>query len=151
MNYKNYSLFTDSKSEFVKKYFDFIDKRINRTKLSLIQDKTAIHHIVPVSWFSNNNIKIDNTQENLIILTQYEHLIAHILLCHIFKDNLDHDMFIKSITSTHYILSQKLSIREYITSDKQVLNDYNNMIIDFINKKYGDTRVIYNYITGKNE
>lgn len=35
MNYKNYSLFTDSKSVFVKKYFDFIDQRLNRDNLTL--------------------------------------------------------------------------------------------------------------------
>ena len=149
MNYKNYSLFIDSKSEFVKKYFDFIDQRLNRSNSSLTQDKTAIHHIVPVSWFSNNNIQPDNSHDNLIELTYYEHLVAHIMLFHIFKDDQDNKMYMKSIAAIHYILSQKLSINSYIVSDKHILNEYNDIIMDFINKKYSDTRTIYNYITGK--
>ena len=45
------------------------------------KDVTERHHILPVSYFKNNSISVDNTKTNIAILTHFSHLLAHYHLC----------------------------------------------------------------------
>ena len=47
MNYKNYSLFTDSKSEYVKKYFDF--KGIDYSEINVADRQEDREEVLKVS------------------------------------------------------------------------------------------------------
>ena len=78
---------------YIKIYNDLVNKGklrgLDKKKLSYY---TECHHIVPKCMSGSND------EDNLVLLTAREHVIAHVLLCKIYPDNL------KIIQSTSAIL-----------------------------------------------
>ena len=80
-----------NKKSLLSAAFDLYDQKINEY-LKYIQDHslnslknitnvgTAMHHIIPASWFKQNNLEVDNSPNNIVCLMHKDHCIAHILL-----------------------------------------------------------------------
>lgn len=62
---------------------DYLDKYVNLISNRKIQEKlelnhfTQSHHIIPVMYYKHENISIDNTTSNRVVLKPSEHIIAH--------------------------------------------------------------------------
>ena len=77
---KNLQIAFDLNDSNIIKYLNYIyEHRINSLENTPNAD-TALHHIVPTSWFKRNNIEADNSSSNTARLTLKDHCIAHILL-----------------------------------------------------------------------
>ena len=59
-------------------YVSIVQKGIHKKHKKNVTER---HHILPVSYFKNNSISIDNTKTNIAILTHFSHLSAHYHLC----------------------------------------------------------------------
>lgn len=58
---------------------------INNARLNL-PDKGHKHHIIPRFWYKLNNIEVNNSESNLVLLTYEEHCKVHKLACLCAKD-----------------------------------------------------------------
>lgn len=58
---------------------DFFAKMMSMLSSSKIEKPALVHHhhIVPRSYFQKKKIKIDNSEQNIAIITPYEHCIVH--------------------------------------------------------------------------
>ena len=63
-------------NEYLDKYCDIINNGASK-KIKYI---SQVHHIVPKYYFLYNNLPVDNTKENKIVLTHRNHLLAHYYL-----------------------------------------------------------------------
>lgn len=61
-----------------KKYIDFIYQCKNSKKE--INQNYVYHHIIPRLWFNSNGLLVDDSDDNLVLLTNKDHLHAHFLL-----------------------------------------------------------------------
>lgn len=64
-------------NEFLDKYITLIN---NNRQTQKEKYKHQRHHIIPQSYYRMNKSEIDNSQNNLVYLTHYDHLLAHYLL-----------------------------------------------------------------------
>lgn len=71
-------------NEYLDKYIDLIES--NRLTPA-VKTKTQKHHVVPCSYYKENNLPIDNTQNNLVNLYHYQHILAHWYLFKCAKEN----------------------------------------------------------------
>ena len=46
------------------------------------------HHIIPRCWYKVNNLKVDNSKDNLVLLTYEQHLKVHLLASYCIKTGL---------------------------------------------------------------
>ena len=76
----SYDLFYDN--EYLHKYVDLINSNINREKEKYITER---HHIIPKVYYKKNKLDVDNSEDNLVNLIYYDHVLAHCLLCLSFK------------------------------------------------------------------
>lgn len=67
------------------------------------------HHIVPRCYFKRNNLKIDNTKENLVTLPYWEHILVHYYSIECIKDEFKTAMIMA--TSRLINIKGKLSIQ----------------------------------------
>lgn len=70
--------FADQKDIYFLKYIELINNCKTKT-----YDETIIynyHHIIPKIWYKLNKLKIDNSAENLIKMSIYDHIVAHYYL-----------------------------------------------------------------------
>ena len=65
-------------NEYLDKYCELIilNKHIKKEKF-----KTQLHHIIPRYYYRYNHLEIDDSIENTVYLSHYDHLLAHFLLC----------------------------------------------------------------------
>lgn len=65
-------------NEYLDKYCELImcNKHNKKEKF-----KTQKHHIIPRYYYNYNNLKINDSDENTVHLSHYNHLLAHLLLC----------------------------------------------------------------------
>lgn len=59
---------------------EFLDKYINIVSADDAGDNTYKHHIIPKSYYKNNNLDIDNTRNNIVKLSYVNHVLAHYYL-----------------------------------------------------------------------
>ena len=64
-------------NEYFDKYIKLIDLNKETCKQSY---KTQVHHVIPKHYYTQNNIDIDNSPNNLVNLTYKDHMLAHIYL-----------------------------------------------------------------------
>ena len=64
-------------NEYLDKYVELIESN-RETKREKF--KTQKHHIIPRCYYEKNNIEVDNSRNNLVILKYRDHFIAHLLL-----------------------------------------------------------------------
>src|SRR5574344_1813157 len=65
----------DTNSDYYKKMMEIVERN-----KSLLKVKTAgrhLHHIIPKSFFKKNGLPVDNSPDNLVSLTPYEHCEIH--------------------------------------------------------------------------
>lgn len=75
-------------NEYKKKYISFIEEKRNR---GIAKKKGYhLHHIKPRHYFIDDNLEIDNSNDNLVLLTPSEHGYAHYLLCKATDNYKDH-------------------------------------------------------------
>lgn len=63
---------------------DYLDRYcllIERSRNNKRGKNTNSHHIVPRCWFKLNDLEIDNSVRNLVILNYRDHVMAHYYLC----------------------------------------------------------------------
>lgn len=65
-------------TEYLDKYVELINNNFNR-KYEVT--RTQSHHIVPVFYYKEIGINIDNSDNNLVNLLYKDHLLAHYYLC----------------------------------------------------------------------
>ena len=71
-------------NEYFDKYIDLVSKNKYTIKQKF---KTQQHHIIPKAYFKRNNLKIDNSEENLVNLLYKDHVLAHYYLYKCVKDS----------------------------------------------------------------
>ena len=77
MEYANYF---DTESEFFKEYLKIIKKNIDIPKVRTTGRQ--LHHIIPRSFFKKRGENVDNTDNNIVSLSQSEHWLSHWLIWH---------------------------------------------------------------------
>lgn len=63
-------------NDYFEKYFDLITDAKNQK----IKYKHQTHHIIPRIYYNHFNLPIDNSENNTVVLTHYEHALAHLYL-----------------------------------------------------------------------
>lgn len=64
------------------KYLDLYCSLIhNRGQAHAIKGLTERHHIIQRAYYKQNNLPINNSKNNLVILTHHDHCLAHYYLC----------------------------------------------------------------------
>ncbi len=66
-------------NEYLDLYVQLILENRDNTKIKYENQK---HHIIPKFYFRTNNLPIDNSQENVVFLSHYNHCLAHYYLYH---------------------------------------------------------------------
>ena len=66
------------------KYLDeYVQLCITKLQMAKAKFKTNAHHIIPRKYYKVNNLPLDNSSQNLVNLSYYDHIIAHyyLVLC----------------------------------------------------------------------
>lgn len=79
-----------AQNEFKVQYIEFIEEKISLNRGYKRKPKHHLHHIKPRHYFLDNNLEVDNSDENLVLLTPAEHAYAHFLLCKATDNYKDH-------------------------------------------------------------
>lgn len=102
-----------------------------------LRDKTYIevqkHHIIPKAWYKHNNYEIDNTDDNIVLLTIAEHVKVHYYLKCYFTRNKDAYMHYAMLQSLDYTCNgNNHSLAELTTLiiDDQLITDIETGIIE---------------------
>lgn len=64
-------------NEYLDMYCTLVENNRNTPKQKY---RTNRHHIIPRSYFKENNMQVDNSQENIVNLTYADHFLAHYYL-----------------------------------------------------------------------
>lgn len=75
MEYGNYF---NVESEFFEEYMRIIEK--NRDQPKKRTSGRQLHHIIPRSFFKRRGENVDNTENNIVSLSQSEHWLSHWLI-----------------------------------------------------------------------
>lgn len=70
------TLFIDN--EYLDLYCSLI---LERGQSQSVKGLTERHHIIQRAYYNQNNLRVNNTKENLVILTHHDHCMAHYYLC----------------------------------------------------------------------
>ena len=73
-------------------YLDLYINIICNNSTSYKKYKTSKHHIIPVSYYKNNNLEVDNSTDNTVILLHKYHILAHYYLTLCTTGNLNKSM-----------------------------------------------------------
>lgn len=75
-----YEKYFDTESEFFKEYMRIVEKNSNIPKVRTTGRQ--LHHIIPRSFFKKRYENVDNTENNIVSLSQSEHWLCHWLIWH---------------------------------------------------------------------
>lgn len=70
------TLFIDN--EYLDLYCSLI---LNREQPTSVKGLTEKHHIIQRAYYKQNNLPVNNSKHNLVILTHHDHYLAHYYLC----------------------------------------------------------------------
>ena len=106
------------------------------------------HHIVPKCWFKLHNLSIDNSKDNLVLLTYEDHCKVHKLMILCVKDK---DMrsklgwALKRLTFGHFLGC-------YHTEESRLkMSEHNCMHNESIRAKIRDWNLLHSPIKGKHQ
>lgn len=110
-------------NEYFYKYCNLIECNINTVHKKF---ETQKHHIIPKAYFKHNNIEIDNTLENIVVLSHRDHILAHYYLSKCCVDDY-------LIYSNEYALLFMLNKQHIPEEDElfDLLDDYVSVYKDF--------------------
>lgn len=64
------------------KYLDlYIQKIEENSNVEYVKGQMEKHHIIPRAYFKINGLKIDNSKNNLVYLSHFDHCLVHYYLC----------------------------------------------------------------------
>ena len=92
----------------------------------------ASHHIIPRSWYKQNNLQIDESKSNKIFLLHKDHCIAHILLAQYYierNNKLEISMLLGMCNAVNRMLKKNSSTYPFI-------NTLSKDEIDFLANNY---------------
>lgn len=115
-------------NEYFNRYVDLISNAIGR---QYIKSKTQKHHIVPRSYYKENNLPLDDTVDNKVNLFHYEHILAHWYLYKCAKT----DYF---IYANCYALLYMLRINNLPESEEDLITqaiNYGEVYTDFCHRQ----------------
>lgn len=110
-------------NEWLDLYINLIN---SNTKTLKIKNETQMHHIIPRYYYISNNIKVNNSSNNLVNLYIKDHILAHYYLCRCSTNK----YFGKNYASIKRILDNKYSLYDYSSFVKSLDN------IDVYYKEY---------------
>lgn len=150
----------DKDSEYFKKLLNFILQKEHLEYSRYTENKSIHrHHIVPQFYYKNNNIAVDNSEQNVIALNFYEHILIHyysLCCCKIYKSKFASSLnficknFIKdfnklNIINEDWIIENKSNIEEmesYMNSDEfkklRGSNAKGHVVSDKLRKQYSE-------------
>lgn len=73
-------------NEYLDKYVDLI---INNLDKQFVKFECDRHHIIPKNYYRKFKLRIDNSKDNIVVLTHKDHLLAHYYL---YNCSLDEDI-----------------------------------------------------------
>lgn len=112
---------------------EWLDKYCNLVSNDNSTDKlTNTHHIIPKHYYTENDIEVDNSSENLVKLSFSDHILAHYYL---YKCSQSREHQRKNLSAIFCMLNYiNIRCNEY-TLDNIIgnLNDVNDLYKDYIN------------------
>lgn len=67
-------------NEYFNKYVEIVFENKDRKRKKKDKPFFDKHHIIPKYYFKDNNLEVDNSKENLVVLTLKEHILVHYYL-----------------------------------------------------------------------
>lgn len=135
-------IFEDNK--FLDKYCELICKNFNTRKECGVTEQ---HHIIPRLYFLANNLRVDNSENNLINLTCKDHILAHYYLCLFVKD----ELMLSKVIYAFMMMANTRKLPDTEQDMLQQLDAYDNIKRDWINhlqnKMIGNQRAKGNILT----
>lgn len=125
-------------NEYLDKYCNII----NNGMLKKIKYVSQIHHIIPKYYFLYNNLSVDNTKENKIVLFHKDHLLAHYYLAKCSSTDRYRDANIESI---RYNINNPC-VKITLNNINEFLEDYNELCLlanQYKSEKYKNTKFIH--------
>lgn len=120
-------------NEYLDKYCQLI---ITNKNTQMVKGKTHKHHIIPRFYFKINKLKIDNSENNLVILFRKEHALAHYYLFRCSKNKI---ILNYNFYALEYILPKKTEINKISENEFleliQYYNDYEIKLTEETKKK----------------
>lgn len=138
-------------NQFLIKMFQIIDyRKLHPLTFLPLKERTKNyiqvrrHHIIPKSFFRKHKLKIDNSPNNLVLLTCEEHIKVHILLCQYFKDKHDIQMYYAMVRALSFLNSQITNdiIDKLTDNDIKELANARKNVGQIISKKFTKERKI---------
>ena len=122
-------------NEYLDKYIDVIVNNENTLK----QRGFDRHHIIPRYYYKHNNIKLDNTDSNLVYLSRVDHILAHIYLMKCSKE--EYYVYANSyaVNKFVHILGQKdihYDIENFVLNHKDYIDESARIFSELQSKRY---------------
>ena len=100
--------FFDLQNHLALDYLDFLEQA-KIEKDGSHDYNVAKHHIIPQAWFNRSNLKVDDSSDNIVILTYKDHFIAHYKLFKYLESTPDKDMTFRMLFPMICALSFKVN------------------------------------------
>lgn len=116
-------------------FFVMMINIINQAKM-FSPKEGHIHHIIPKCWYKQNNIEIDNSKDNTVLLTKDDHIKVHILASKCIKDKkLKYKMMAAANIISHQPVFLSLGGKNHPTFGRHQTDDAKKRISSFM-KEY---------------
>lgn len=132
-------------NEYLDKYVDLIIENRNRKAEKFV---TQNHHIIPKCYFKLNNLIVDNSRENKVVLIFKDHVLAHCYIVLASKENIFKYynmcaiykvMHSKDYSSMWELVENLDEVQLAYESARKVAFKYNPMHIEKSRKKHANT------------
>lgn len=105
-------------------YFDqYYNLMLENSDTGIVKYKTNSHHMIPVHYYKNRELKVDNSIDNKVNLLYKDHLLAHMLLsgCTLGQDRW------RNIYAFEYLSGRKYVTDNDMTYVRQNLDNYQEL------------------------
>lgn len=130
-------------NEFLDKYCELIISNQDSLKIANVTDT---HHIIPKSYYSFANLKIDNTEENLVHLTYSNHIMAHYYLCLFTSDGTLKSKMVYAfmmMTHTRKLPETEQELLQNLDQYKNLHNEWTNLLyLKMKNNQYAKGNIL---------
>ena len=145
----------DITSAWFKRYIEFA---YNLKQQNLKKDQKylyAKHHIIPKFWYKDNNVEINNSNDNLIVVTYKDHVLLHFMLADYFYNSTQDSISLrKSLYAIQMLLGQiipsNLVSDSFISITNEEREKYAQQLQDY-QYKINQTKKLYFFINDGNQ
>jgi len=106
------------------------------------------HHIIPKCWFKMKGIPIDNSDANLVLLTEEDHIKVHKLAMLCSSDSI---MRSKQAFAVKRLLKGNFSGMHHTEESKRKMSEHNCMHNESVRAKVREWNLLYSPIRGKHQ